>query len=197
MIKLLRSKHCPLCLKAWLLIVSSVLLTNGSAVAYELAEGSHLNGFAHHSLLWTDNNDFIVNTDDKINHAITDVGLTLNHSFNRYWHFSGQINSHKAGETNNGGIDLDFAYIQWGLIKNNKHRLNLSLGRVVMRYGLFNEIRDVTHSRSSIFVPYSIYYDRFRSLIFSQDGISFDYKYFKGFDHFRFEEKIYHFECRS
>lgn len=189
MIKLHRSKHYPLCLKVGLLLCS-IILIGQRAVAYELAEGSHLHGFAHHTLLWTDNNDFIVDTDDQINHAITDIGLTLNHQFNRYWHFSGQINSHKAGETNDGDVDLDFAYLQWRLIDSNKQKLNLLTGRVVMRYGLFNEIRDVTHSRSSIFVPYSIYYDRFRSLIFSHDGVGFDYKYFKGFDHIRIDGAI-------
>lgn len=167
--------------------MTAMALISQQANGYEFAQGSHINGFAHHTLLWSDNNDFIVDTDDKINHAVTDIGITLNHRANRYWHFSAQINSHKAGETSDGDIDLDFAYLQWHLFNTHRQKLSLLAGRVVMRYGLFNEIRDVTHSRSSIFVPYSIYYDRFRSIVFSQDGIAFDYKYFKGFDHIRIE----------
>lgn len=185
MIMLLRSRHCQSILKG--IVVLTLLLHSTVSSAVQTPWGSRINGFAQHTLLWSDNNDFITKSDDTITSDITDVGLTLTHEFNRYWKFKGQVNSHKAGETSDGDPDLDFAYVQWQAISQPKHTLDLLAGRVVMRYGFNNELRDVAHSRPSIFSPYSIYYDRFRSTVFAHDGVGFDYRYLMGFNSTRFE----------
>ena len=165
----------------------ALLVASMATHAIETPWGSRLNGFAQHTLLWTDNNDFITDSDDKVSSNITDFGLTLTHDFNRRWKFTGQVNSHKAGRTGDGNPELDFAYLQWRAYEDSRNQLDLVAGRVVLRFGLYNELRDVAHSRPSIFTPYSIYYDRFRSTVFAHDGAGFDYKFFKGFDTIRVE----------
>lgn len=184
-IMILRSKHCRSVLNG--IAALTVLCAAWVSHAVETPWGSRINGFAQHTLLWSDNNDFITKSDDQITAGITDVGLTLTHDFNHVWKFSGQVNSHKAGVTSDGEPDLDFAYLQWRAINTRNFTMDLSAGRVVMRFGLNNELRDVAHSRPSIFSPYSIYYDRFRSTVFAHDGIGFDHRYILGFDTLRFE----------
>lgn len=187
MIMLLRSKLCQSILNG---IVALTAIMASISHAAETPWGSRLNGFAQHTLLWSDNNDFITKSDDTVTAGITDIGLTLTHEANRYWKFSGQVNSHKAGTSSDGDPDLDYAFVQWRALESQQHALDLNAGRLVMRFGFINELRDVAHSRPSIFAPYSIYYDRFRSTVFAHDGIGFDYRYLMGFNSARFEGAI-------
>ncbi len=181
----LKLKHCRYALSG--LAAIGLLLGSVLSHAIDTPWGSRINGFAQHTLLWSDNNDFITDSDDAISSNITDLGITLTHDFTRRWKFTGQVNSHKAGRTGDGNPELDFAYVQWRAVDAPLHQLNLVAGRVVLRFGFYNELRDVAHSRPSIFTPYSIYYDRFRSTVFAHDGVGFDYRYLHGFDSVRFE----------
>lgn len=133
----------------------------------------NLHGFAQQTLLTSDNNDFIGNSDDNIISDIRDIGLNYRHSFTPEISFSGQAVSHQAGAQTNNQVELDYGFIEYIPLHNDTLRTALRLGRVIQNYGLFNEVRDVAHLRSSIFVPYSIYYDRLRKTVFAEDGASF------------------------
>jgi hypothetical protein len=133
----------------------------------------NLHGFAQQTLLTSDNNDFVGNSDDNIISDIRDFGLNYRHSINPAIGFAGQIVSHQAGAQTDNNIELDYGFIEYSPLHTDTLRASMRVGRVIQNFGLFNEVRDVAHLRTSIFVPYSIYYDRLRKTVFAEDGASF------------------------
>lgn len=133
----------------------------------------NLHGFAQQSALYSDDNDFIGNSDDNIATDIRDFGLNYHQRFSDPFSFAGQIVSHEAGEQTSNNIELDYGFIEYSPLQKDNIRASARLGRVIQSYGLFNDVRDVAHLRPTVFVPYSIYYDRLRKSVFAEDGASF------------------------
>lgn len=133
----------------------------------------NLHGFAQQSALYSDANNFIGNSDDQIITDIRDVGFNYHQRITSNLGFTGQVVSHEAGAQTSNNIELDYGFIEYLPLQNENLRTTLRLGRVIQNYGLFNEVRDVAHLRPSVFVPYSIYYDRLRKSVFAEDGASF------------------------
>ncbi|RMG37257.1 MAG: hypothetical protein D6720_03455 [Gammaproteobacteria bacterium] len=71
----------------------------------------------------------------------------------------------------NGSPTIDFALARWELSETDDHQATLSIGRHKNPIGLYNATRDVAHTRPSVFVPQSVYFDRVRNLLLSSDGV--------------------------
>lgn len=82
----------------------------------------------------------------------------------------GMLFEHDLYESN--GSKIDFAFLSKGFFRSNEKFLTLSVGRVKIPYGLYNESRDSVFSRSSYDLPTSVYFDDLagRNIFFTSDG---------------------------
>ncbi len=85
---------------------------------------------------------------------------------------SGQVLLRDAGASDNEGLRIDYALLDYQIIRRPDFNFGLRAGRVKNPLGLYNESRDVIFTRPGITLPESIYIDGqgFRRIIFSSDG---------------------------
>lgn len=91
--------------------------------------------------------------------------------------FFGQLLSRKAGKMDDGDIRFDYLGVGYRAIHEDSQTLDFRAGRYKNTFGLYNETRDVAFTRPSIFLPQSIYLDRFRDLSLASDGVKLSYQY--------------------
>lgn len=85
---------------------------------------------------------------------------------------SGQLNARRAGKTDDGSLQVDYAQLDYQVQTASGVDFGLRVGRVKNPYGFSNTVRDVVFSRPGITMPSSIYFDGngYRDLYFSSDG---------------------------
>jgi hypothetical protein len=81
-----------------------------------------------------------------------------------------QVVSRKAGETDDGGLRIDYGFADYSFFSDIDNLWGVRLGRVVNPYGLYNDTRDMPFTRPSILLPQSIYFDANRQFALSGDG---------------------------
>lgn len=84
---------------------------------------------------------------------------------------SGQLLHRRAGEGSNGGIHIDFGFLDYNFANTPAAEIGIRLGRMKNPFGFYNDTRDVPFTRPSILLPQSIYFDRTRNLALASDGI--------------------------
>jgi len=150
-----------------------MLIGSNQAVAFNLLDGRmQVHGFVAQSMINTSGNNFLGETNDNISFDFREIALNASYRALPDLQFSGQIMSHRAGESDNGSPDIDYAFIDWTALSGEWGRAGIRLGRVKNPYGLYNITRDVPFTRSSVLVPQSIYFERTRKLSVSADGIN-------------------------
>jgi hypothetical protein len=130
-----------------------------------------VHGFASQALIITHNNNFFGNSTHG-SAEFTELGLNTSFQLSSKVRLAGQVISRRAGEMYNGSPWVDYALIDINLRSTSQHQLGAYLGRVKLPIGLYNETRDVAHTRQGIFVPQVIYFDKVRNLIMASDGIN-------------------------
>lgn len=131
-------------------------------------------GFIAQGVIKAGDSNF-VNEDGDISFDLTEIGLNFSYQWRPDLRVAGQAVYLNGGNRYEEGGRLDYLFLDWGVFNEADWRMNLYLGRVKSRHGLYTSTRDVPHTRSSIILPQSVYYDIFRDLILSNDGIALFY----------------------
>jgi hypothetical protein len=158
---------------AWL---GLALLGSGGALADETGTSTGLDyqihGFASLGYIKTSGNNFYGESKDG-SFDYYEVGLNGIIQINPQFSASGQLLAREAGETDDGDIRVDYAYLDYQLITMEAARAGARLGRVRNPLGFYNESRDVLFTRPSILLPQSVYLEGtgVRELLFSSDGL--------------------------
>lgn len=142
------------------------------AWAVDFLDGDlQLHGFASLTLVNTSDNNFFGPSDDQISNEYSEVGANASWRLTPDLQLSAQLLSHRAGGTDDGGVRLDYALLDWTMASSEVGRSGMRVGRIKTAYGLYNKTRDVPFTRPSIILPQSIYFDRTRNLTVSADGV--------------------------
>jgi len=136
-----------------------------------------LHGFASQALVFTTDNNFYGDSEHG-SADFTELGINASMQLFPKVRAAGQLLSRHAGNMDNGSPHLDYALFDINLISSEKGRLGAYLGRIKNPIGLYNETRDVAHTRQGVFTAQAIYFDKVRDLILSSDGIQFYSEYF-------------------
>jgi len=131
-----------------------------------------LHGFASQGYIHTTDNHFFGPSDDG-SFEFTEVGINGSLSLNPKLRLSAQLLSRQAGRFDNGSPRLDYGLIDISLYSSTTYSSGLYIGRIKNEIGLYNETRDVAHTRSAIFLPQVIYFDKVRNTIMAADGVHF------------------------
>ena len=139
----------------------------------EMMDGRlQVHGFLTQGIVVTSDNNFMGGSDDDGSLDLREIGLNFSLRATPDLHFSGQLLSHRSGEMDDGGVQLDYGMVDWTLLSGEQGRGGLRLGRVKLPYGFYNETRDVAYTRPAAVLPQPIYFEMTRNLQMSADGIS-------------------------
>jgi len=150
-----------------LLYLTSAIATAESS---DWLDNLQIHGFASQAFMLTTDNDFYGDSDHG-SAAYTEFGINSSLQLSSKFRVAGQLLSRNAGEMDNGSPRVDYALLDINLISTMNGRLGAYLGRIKNPLGLYNDARDVAHTRQGIFSPQVIYFDKVRDLTISSDGI--------------------------
>lgn len=136
-----------------------------------------VHGFATQGLIFTTDNNFYGDSDHG-SADFTELGINANMQFSPKIRLAGQLLSRHAGDMDNGSLRVDYALLDINLLASSQGNIGFYLGRIKTPLGLYNETRDVGHTRASVFTQQAIYFDKVRDLTMSADGLHFYAEYF-------------------
>lgn len=131
-----------------------------------------VHGFISQAAVHTDTNDVGGNSDNGVGLDMREAGVNLSYRPDADWLFSGQALARWAGSSDEGGMRVDYAFVDRTLSSDEDHRLGIQLGKVKNPFGLYNTTRDVAHTRSGILLPQSVYIDELRNTFLAAPGVS-------------------------
>ena len=130
----------------------------------------HWHGFVSQGVIQAGDSNF-VNRDGEVSLALTEVGLNASWQLTDNLRLAGQGIYLNGGNRYVEGVRLDYLLLDWTLISNMDWQLNLLAGRFKNLHWLYSSTRDVPHTRPSIILPQSVYYDIFRDVALGSDGL--------------------------
>lgn len=151
-------------------VVATVMLLLGS-LSVHAAETSSWHGFIAQGVAKAKDSNAI-NDEGKLSTALTELGLNAQWSLRDRWRLAGQVVYLNGGNRYSEGARLDYLFIDWTLLDDFDHQLNLFLGRYKNQHWLYSSTRDVPFTRPAIMLPQSVYYDVFRDIAVASDGIA-------------------------
>ncbi|MBB1125898.1 hypothetical protein HUK38_06590 [Thiospirillum jenense] len=149
-----------------------LLLAEVTSAAESLSDQLQVHGFISQAVLHTTENQWLGDS-AHTSFAFTEIGVNSSLRLTPRLLFSGQILSRRAGELSNGTPTIDFALADFNLVSSTHNQVGIRAGRFKNPLGLYNETRDVPFTRSGIFLPQVIYFDKVRNLALSSDGLLF------------------------
>ena len=151
-------------------MVACLLLPSlGIASTFQGIEKLQIHGFMTQGYFLTSDNAVLGADDDE--HGSLDfreLGLNGSYQFSNAVSFALQGLYRKMSKDDE--VRLDYAVFDWRVGHWDEGEWGIRLGRVKNPLGLYNETRDVAFTRSSVFLPQGIYFDRSRNLVHSTDG---------------------------
>ncbi|MBN2702174.1 MAG: hypothetical protein JXR29_12070 [Methylothermaceae bacterium] len=131
-----------------------------------------VHGFLSQGYILTEGNDFFGSSRDGGSFDFTEVGLNVSlRPWNRLL-VSAQGLFRQAGASDEEGVRLDFAQLDYYVPLGETSTLGIRLGRVKNPFGLYNDTRDVVWTRPGVLLPQSVYFDSLalRQAMISSDG---------------------------
>jgi hypothetical protein len=139
--------------------------------ALKLPDTVQVHGFATQGYLNStgNNNVFGNSSQDGGTFGFREVGLNASIQLRPDLLISAQ-GLHRHAGYGSQDIRLDYGLIDYKAYSSENSQFGIRLGRIKNPFGFYNETRDVAHTRPSIMLPQSIYFDRTRNLAMAADG---------------------------
>lgn len=155
---------------ATIITIAAMVTTSVSVNASgEPTNNIRWNGFINQGFSYSDENNFLGES-SKGSFKFSSAALNGSWRPLSQLQVSAQALYLENGKNDKGGIELDFAIIDWRVYNSMNSSFGIRAGRLKNPYGFFNETRDLASSRPGILLPESIYVDHLRDLIHSSDS---------------------------
>lgn len=135
------------------------------------AEDIKIHGFVAQGLIQAQDSNF-VNDDGDVSLKLTEVGVNASYKINSQLRVAGQGVYLNGGNRYPEGLRIDYLFLDWHLVSNADWQFKLQLGRNKNYHWLYSSTRDVPHTRPSIILPQSLYFDAFRDVALGVDGLT-------------------------
>lgn len=145
------------------------LLLNGYTFADNSWHDIQFHGFISQAYI-SSNNDYATSNNGSF--EFREIG------FNMFWDISNDLSlvggllSRKYGDVDNGSIKLDYLLVDYNIYSSSMFDLGIRAGRVKNKMGLYNVARDMPTSHPGILLPPSNYFESFRDMLLSTDGVN-------------------------
>ncbi len=143
-----------------------------SGVTSSLTDRTQVHGFLTQGFVYTSDNKFFGDSDEG-SFDLTEIGVNASMQLHPMWLVSGQLLYRNAGEMYQDDVTVDYALVDFVPISDENRTLGVILGRFKNPLGLYNDTRDVAFTRPGIYVPQTVYFDKVRNMILSNDGVQF------------------------
>ncbi|MEE2024907.1 MULTISPECIES: hypothetical protein [Alkalimonas] len=128
-------------------------------------------GFMAQGMIQADKSNFINRSGDP-SFALTEVGLNASLQLQPSFRLAGQVVYLDGGNRYPDGLKLDYLFVDWSLMSQLDWQINAYAGRFKNQHWLYSSTRDVPLTRPSIVLPQSVYFDAFRDIAVSSDGVA-------------------------
>ncbi|SEA45875.1 hypothetical protein SAMN04488051_103290 [Alkalimonas amylolytica] len=128
-------------------------------------------GFLAQGVIQADKSNFI-NRSGEPSLALTELGLNGALQLQPNLRVAGQVVYLDGGNRYPDGLKLDYLFVDWALVNQLDWRLNVYAGRFKNQHWIYSSTRDVPLTRPSIVLPQSVYFDTFRDIAVSSDGLA-------------------------
>lgn len=163
------SGSVPMPIDLRLLCAMALLMLCGHAAATD-TKAWRVNGFLSQAAFYTSDNNVAGESDDDLSTDFNEAGLNASLNLPANLRVSGQVLARNAGNYDNGELRTDYFNLDWQFWSSADTRAGIRVGRVRNVFGLYNETRDVAHTRPGITLPI-IYLEQARDLNISRDGV--------------------------
>lgn len=150
-----------------------MLITSPVAFGEDAMDDFQWNAFISQSAIYTSDNDLFSRSDDRVSLDLWEAGILFTKGLADQLDFSAQLLGRKVSEYSDEDIRIDYAFLNYQLAQSQNSTFGIRVGRIRSSYGLYNETRDIPHTRTGILMPQSVYFDKTRNTFFSADGAEF------------------------
>lgn len=148
-----------------IIVFASLFLVNPVS-----AEQFNWHGFVAQGLIHAQDSNY-VEDDGSISIKLTEVGLNGSYRINNTLRVAGQAVYLNGGNRYPEGTRVDYLFADWQAVDYPEWQLNVFLGRIKNYHWLYSSTRDVPHTRPTIILPQSFYFDAFRDVALGIDGV--------------------------
>lgn len=128
-------------------------------------------GFVSQGIIQADHSNFVEHDGDA-SIKLTEVGLNGSYKLNSHFRLAGQMIYLNGGNRYPEGPRIDYLFVDWQAVNSLDWQVNVHVGRVKNFHWLYSSTRDVPHTRPTIVLPQSIYFDNFRDVALGVDGVA-------------------------
>lgn len=128
-------------------------------------------GFLSQGVIQAEKSNFI-NQSGKPSIALTELGINGASQLSSNFRLAGQLVYLDGGNRYPSGLKLDYLFLDWALVNQLDWRLNAYAGRFKNQHWIYSSTRDVPLTRPSVVLPQSVYFDVFRDIAVTSDGIA-------------------------
>jgi hypothetical protein len=132
----------------------------------------NFHGFAAQGLVKSADSEF-VDDPSKWSLHLTEAGINGRVTFNDKLQFVAQGVYLDGGNRFPDGTRIDYAFFDYALKQSSSWTANVHLGRYKNLHWFHSATQDVPHTRPSAILPQSVYFDGFRDVSLSSDGVAF------------------------
>jgi len=162
-----------------LVVMLSGVVFAGETKQSDWFQRSNWGAFVSQTAIYSSDYNFLSQSDDSLSFDMWEAGLLFSTVVKNKLTFSAQILGRKVSEDTGNDLRIDYAFFSYPLYQSINDKIGLRLGRIRSSYGLYNETRDIPHTRTTIVMPQSVYFDMTRNSFYSADGVElFGYRDF-------------------
>lgn len=151
-------------------LTSLLLISQMFTLVHAQAENMSFHGFVAQGLTQSINSHFITNN-DAVTADLTELGLNGRYQWSNDVALVGQLTYLDGGNRYEQGARLDYLFFDIHLPKVAGWDAHLHVGRFKNLHWLYSATRDVPHTRATVILPQSVYFDGFRDIALGSDGV--------------------------
>jgi len=163
------------------------LLAPASIAAADPNDSFQLHGFLEQAAVYTSDNNLHGSSNDGISTAYNEAGINAAWKPVSSFRLAGQLTARNDGNSDNGEIRNDYFNLDWQFLARDAWNLGWRYGRVRNSLGLYNDTRDVAHTRPGVTLPSVIYLEQVRDVFMSRDGYAVYGDYYTPLGAFSFD----------
>lgn len=152
-----------------LVLLALTAVTAKAAMAN--SSGFQYHGFISQGVMQAADSSF-VNQDGEISFKLTEIGLNGSLMINDSLRVAGQVIYLNGDERYAEGSRLDYLLLDWSAYEDEFWKGNIRLGKFKNNHWIYSATRDVPHTRPSVVLPQSIYFDLMRDATLAIEGAS-------------------------
>jgi hypothetical protein len=129
------------------------------------------NGFVAQGIIQAQDSNFVESNGD-VSLKLTELGVNASYRISNHLRLAGQAVYLNGGNRYTEGVRMDYLFLDWQVYSDTDWLFNIHLGRYKNYHWLYSSTRDVPHTRPSIVLPQSSYFDIFRDVALGSDGLA-------------------------